>query len=107
MTATFTQVGGARLGMFNASWPFAKLSATPDQLRLSCLGRNYDFPKTSIRSLSRHSGIFSTGLRIEHTQSSFPEFIVFWSSPIFWSSGFAKLKAELESLGYDIRYGDS
>jgi len=103
MTATFSQTGGARLGMFNASWPFATLSATPDALRLSCLGRDYSFPKGSIRSLSRHRGIFSTGLRIEHSDSSFPEFVVFWASLFFWTSGFRKLKAQLESLGYEIR----
>ena len=68
--------------MFNASWPFATLSATPDLLRLSCLGRDYTFPKDSIRSLSRHRGILSTGLRIEHTDSSGPDFFLldFWVS---------------------------
>jgi hypothetical protein len=103
MIATFTHTGGARLGMFNASWPFATLSATPDALRLSCLGRDYNFPKSSIRSLSRHRGIFSTGLRIKHTDSSFPAFVVFWASLFFWTSGFRKLKAQLESLGYEIQ----
>ena len=103
MSETFTQTGGARLGMFNASWPFATLSATPDVLRLTCLGRDYSFPKGSIRSLNRHRGIFSTGLRIEHTDSSFPEFVVFWASLFFWTSGFQKLKTQLQSLGYEIR----
>jgi hypothetical protein len=103
MTTTFTQTGGARLGMFNATYPFATLSATPDVLRLSCLGRDYSFRKESIRSLSRHRGIFSTGLRIEHTDPFFPEFVVFWASLFFWTSGFQKLKAQLESLGYEVR----
>jgi hypothetical protein len=103
MTAIFTQTGGARLGMFNASWPFAKLSATPDALSLSCLGSDYSFPKNKTRSLSRHRGIFSTGLRIEHTDSTFPEFMVFWASLFFWTSGFRKLKGHLEIFGYEIR----
>jgi len=107
MDTTFTQTGGARLGMFNATWPFATLSATPDRLCLSCFGRKYDFPKSSIRSLSKYSGIFSTGLRIQHTESSFPEFVVFWVSLFFSSSGFTKFKGQLESLGYEIRDRDT
>lgn len=103
MTTTFTQTGGARLGMFNATYPFATLSATPELLRLSCLGRDYSFPKGSIRRLSRHRGCFSTGLRIEHADSSFPEFVVFWASLFFWTSGFQKLRTQLEGLGYEIR----
>ena len=103
MTATYTRTGGARLGRFNASWPFAKLSATSDALRLSCFGRNYDFPKGSIRILSRHRGIFSTGLRIEHSNTSYPDFIVFWASLPPWTSGFRNLKRHLESLGYEFQ----
>src|SRR5262245_21983228 len=97
MTAAFSQTGGARLGMLNASWPFATLSATPEILCLSCFDRDYRFPKNSIRSLSRYRFLFSSGLRIEHTDSSFPHLIV------FWPSGFRKLKAQLEGLGYEIR----
>ena len=103
MTAAFTQKGGARLGMFNASWPFATLSATPDALHLSSLGRDYASPKSSIRRLSSHQGVFSTGLRITHTDSSFPELVVFWASTFFWTSGFQKLKTQLENLGYEVR----
>jgi hypothetical protein len=97
MTSAFSQTGGARLGWFNVSWPFASLLATKDSLCLSCLGRDYTFSKSAIRSLSRHRGIFSTGLRIEHVEPSFPEFVV------FWTFCFQKLKTQLESLGYPVR----
>jgi hypothetical protein len=100
--ATFTQTGGARFDNFNASYPFATLSGDADALRLTCLGREYHFPRTSIRRLRRHRGLFSVGLRIEHTQDSLPEFIVFWASVFFWTSGFQRLRTELESLGYEI-----
>jgi hypothetical protein len=99
---TFTQTGGARLGWFNASYPMATLSGDSDALHLSCLGREYHFPRSSIRQLRRHRGLFSVGLRIEHTQDSLPEFIVFWASVFFWTSGFQKLRTQMESLGYDI-----
>ena len=102
MIAVFTATGGARLDSFNATYPLAKLSADCEKLQILCLGRDYTFPKGSIRRLSRYRGIFSVGLRIEHAESSFPQFIVFWASVVFWSSGFAKFKTQLESLGYEI-----
>ena len=100
--STFTQTGGARLDYFNATFPFATLSGDANALHLTCLGRGYDFPRRSIQRLSRHRGLFSVGLRIEHTQDSLPEFVVFWASVFFWTSGFQRLKTELESLGYEI-----
>jgi hypothetical protein len=93
----FSRTGGARIGYFNASWPLATLSATSDTIRLSCLGRELLFLKSNIRSLSRHGGLFSKGLRIEHTVASYPEFVV------FWTFGFETLKRNLETLGYEIR----
>jgi hypothetical protein len=102
VSASFRQDGGARLGMFNATWPFATLSATPDALLLSCFGREYVFPKPAIQGLSRHRGLFSVGLRIQHTVASHPKFVVFWASVFWWTSGFRRLKNELEMLGYTV-----
>jgi len=102
MNSAFSQTGGARLGFFNATYPFAILSADTEGLRLSCLGRNYAFSKNKIQSLSRHRGIFSVGLRIEHSEPSYPQFVVFWASMFFWTSGFQRLKAQLENLGYEV-----
>ena len=64
---------------------------------LSCVGRECSFPKADVQGLSRHGGLFSTGLRIEHTVSSYPEFVV------FWTFGFETLKRGLESTG--TRFG--
>ena len=102
MSEPISQTGGARLDYFNASYPFATLSADSQTLRLRCLGRDYVFPKSSIRRLSRHRGFFSVGLRVEHTEQSCPQFIVFWASVFFWTSGFQRLRTQLESLGYEI-----
>ena len=95
--SSFKQTGGARLDSFNAT-----LSGNPEALRLACLGREYHFPRNSIRRLRRHRGIFSVGLCIEHTQDSLPQFVVFWASLFFWTSGFQKLKTQLESAGYKV-----
>ncbi|HMJ91636.1 MAG TPA: hypothetical protein VK530_17575 [Candidatus Acidoferrum sp.] len=100
--SVFALTGGARIGNFNATFPFATLSFDSSALHLSCVGRNYHFPRSSIRRLSRHRGLFSVGLRIEHNQAALPEFVVFWASMIFWSSAFEKLQRQLEALGYEI-----
>ena len=97
MTPTFSQTGGARIGFFNATWPFAEFSATSDLIRLSCLGPECSFLRSDIRGLSRHIDIFSTGLRIEHTIAAYPKFIV------FWTFRYEALKRGLEGLGYEMR----
>jgi hypothetical protein len=92
----FTQTGGARLGWGNVSCPFAKLSATEESICLSVFGGRQIFPKSSIRGLSRHGGIFSTGLRIESEQMAHGKKV------IFWTFDFQSLKNALEELGYKI-----
>jgi hypothetical protein len=98
----FSRTGGVRLNFFNATWPLATLSGDKDRLRLWCpegvvsLNRLFVFPRSHIRRLSKYPGLLSTGLRIEHTLESFPEFIV------FWTFGFTNLKSELMRLGYDV-----
>jgi hypothetical protein len=93
---TFSQVGGARLGTFNATWPLAKLVASPEELKLWVLGIKLAFPKASITRLSEHHGYFSTGLRIEHSKPRTPQYI------IFWTFDFATLAKELPLLGYQV-----
>jgi hypothetical protein len=95
MASTFRQVGGARIGFFNATWPFVWLSATPDGLSLWC-GLRFTFPTERIRRLSWHKGVMSTGLRIEHSVPRYPAFFV------FWTFDFPALKQELETLGHEV-----
>src|SRR4051812_1069218 len=94
--------GGVRLNGFNASYPFAKFSADAEKLEISCLGRIYVFPKNSIKRLSRHRGLFSVGLRVEHNESNYPGFVIFWTDPFFFGAGFRRLRAALEGLGYAV-----
>jgi len=47
-------------------------------------------------------GLFSLGLRIEHTVPVFPSFVVFWISFAWSRAPFARLKEKLESLGYTV-----
>ena len=102
MSENFTQTGGARLDLYNATWPMAKFSASPAEIRLSVTGENFVFTRENITALNKHIGFFSVGLHIEHTEASYPKFIVYWSSIFFWSSSFKKLVANLERLGYQV-----
>ncbi len=96
MTSTFAQIGGARIGFVNATWPFAQFSADRDTIALRCLFK-FTFPRDSITKLGRYRGFTSSGLQIEHTVPRYPRFMV------FWTFSFDALKAELEALGYTVR----
>jgi hypothetical protein len=104
MSTSFWQKGGARIGWKNVTAPFATLSVSREALRISCFGTDYTFPKDTIAGLSRHRGIFSIGLRVQHTVPVYPDFIVFWISFIPWGGRrrFAALKQKLESLGHGV-----
>jgi hypothetical protein len=96
MTSTFAQIGGARIGFINATWPLARLSADRDAIALRCLFK-FIFPRDRITGLSRYRGFISTGLQIEHNVPRYPGFM------LFWTFSFDVLKVELEALGYTVR----
>jgi hypothetical protein len=91
----FKQTGGARISLFNATWPFATIEITDSEVRLRCFWRGWTFPKNQIIRLSKERS-FSTGLRIQHDIDSYAKFIV------FWTFGFGKLKRALEERGYTV-----
>src|SRR5262245_43646953 len=102
MDCAFSQIGGARLGWANVTIPYARLSGEQNALRLSCFGRDYEFLRSNIESLSRFRGLFSVGLRIEHIVPLYPTFVVFWVS-VFRNRPFLMLKKKLEALEYSVR----
>jgi len=96
MTNNFSQRGGARLGAFNATWPFAKIVVDSGSLKLLVFFKKYHFNKNEIAGLRGYEGIFSIGLLIEHHKKDYPHHIV------FWTFNFTKLKSSIEALGYSI-----
>jgi hypothetical protein len=98
----FSQTGGLRLDNFNASFPFATFSANREALQISCLEKDYIFPKSRIQKLSRYRGFCSVGLHIEHDQCDLPEFVVFWASLFVFTPGFWKLRVRLQALGFSV-----
>jgi hypothetical protein len=74
--------GGARIGWVNASWPFAKLTANSEILKLnvSLVGK-YEFHKGQIISIKKYGfiPILASGIKIEHNVQSYPQSIIFWT----------------------------
>jgi hypothetical protein len=74
------EIGGARIGMANATWPFATLTVNREKLQLnaSMLG-NLVFKPTDIISIVPCSGVISSGLKINHKVPKYKDDVVFWT----------------------------
>lgn len=74
------ETGGARIGMANATWPFATLTVNREKLQLnaSMLG-NLVFRPTDIISIAPCSGVISSGLKINHKVPKYKDDVVFWT----------------------------
>ena len=80
----FTQQGGYRVGRsallsFNASWPFGSVEVRSGYFVLHCISRRLVFPVSAVTSVSMYHGLFSIGIRIEHTIPNYPRFVVLWT----------------------------
>lgn len=71
--------GGARLGLFTATWPFARLTLDQDLLTLKVFSREYRLKKEEVRGLEYFRGWFSVGVKVVHTTSDMDSHAVFWS----------------------------
>ena len=95
--------GGLRWGSnfwygSNATWPFATLKATPQNLDISVgigpLRRTFAFNRSDIQEVSIKSGLISKGLKVTHLRSDCPPVIVFWTFRP------RRLLSEMAALGY-------
>jgi hypothetical protein len=81
MNGTFETTGGVTVGWVNASWPFAKLTATQNSLRIvvRLLG-NYSFTPETVVAITRYSvvPILGWGIQIQHCVPEYPERFTFW-----------------------------
>lgn len=81
MDNSVTATGGIRIGWFNASWPFARLQVTAQLLTISCgIFGSYAFKPDEVVGIEPYGSIpvISNGIRIVHTNATFPETIIFW-----------------------------
>lgn len=76
------EIGGARIGMANATWPFANLTVNENRLTLnaSIIG-NLTFKPSDIISIEPYSVIplLGQGIRIHHKVNNYKEKVVFWT----------------------------
>jgi hypothetical protein len=78
MNESLSFTGGARIGPFQGTWPFGRLSISPGQLTISlAFAGRYTFAPTEVAGLER-CGIAANGIRIVHTRSDCPETAIFW-----------------------------
>ena len=78
MNESLSFTGGARIGPFQGTWPFGRLSISTGQLTISlAFAGRYTFAPAEVAGLER-CGIASNGIRIVHTRSDCPETAIFW-----------------------------
>ena len=72
------ETGGARIGMANASWPFATLTVNKEKLELNAtiLGKLV-FKPSDIVSIEPDSSFFRSGLKINHNVPTYKNNVVF------------------------------
>ena len=103
---TYTETGGLHFGSSyrfasNYTWPFAILTATPEELSLrtsvGCfMKRTFIIERPQIRQIRKRRGMWSLGIEILHSVNEYPKFL------LFWTFQYRILKQQLESLGYEI-----
>jgi hypothetical protein len=101
MENVYTEAGGAVIGLWYLSFPFASLTVTSDQISLAVhtilFGKKeYLMAKDQIREITKFRGFFSSGVHFSVNDATTPEPLV------FWTFGFANLKQKLESHGYTV-----
>lgn len=74
--------GGARIGMANATWPFATLKVNRNQLELNAsIVGNLVFQPSNINSIKPYTQIplIGQGIKINHNVDSYNEKVIFWT----------------------------
>ena len=90
------ETGGARIGMANASWPFAKLIVNRDRLQLNAgIIGNLVFKPSDIESIEIDSSFLGSGIKINHTVKNYNANVVF--QPMGSST---KLITRIEQTGF-------
>lgn len=82
MMYEINETGGARIGMINATWPFAKLTVNKDVLTLSAgIAGKLVFSQSNIISIEPYSGmaLLGSGIRINHNVSEYNSNVIFWT----------------------------
>ena len=73
--------GGARIDLQNATYPYATLSVSSEQLELSVSQMAYRFSPHQVRAIEevRVIPLIGRGIRIHHDVVGYPQLILFWT----------------------------
>lgn len=70
--------GGARIGWTSISWPLISLTVSKDRLELNLgLLGNMVFKPSDVVSIEPYSGIFTGGIKINHTVRKYDDKVIF------------------------------
>ena len=91
--------GGARGDLFNATWPFAQLTLTPEKLVIQVMfSGTYSFTPRQVIKVEPYGIIpfIGKGVRIFHRVAGYPEKIVFW----YLCADARPLATKIKACGY-------
>lgn len=74
--------GGARIGWFNASWPFAVLRANREEIAIDVrFSGKYSFRRDQVVRIEPYGSLpmIGRGIVIKHTVAEIPERVIFWT----------------------------
>ena len=71
--------GGARVNMFNVTWPFATMEITKEYIEIKFFSKEYKFYVDEISVIEKYKGLVSKGLRIIRKNNGCPESFIFWT----------------------------
>jgi hypothetical protein len=95
--STKSFIGGARLGRFNATVPFARLVVSSGKAQLRCF-KTYELtPSDTMCEQYGSIPLFSWGVRFHHIRAEFPDPF------IFWCFGRKRVLETLRKAGFEIR----
>lgn len=98
MNEKFTLTGGARIGMANASFPFAELYVDKEILKINAsIVGNLVFQPKDVISIEPHTSlpIIGNGIKINHRVENYNSTVIFWT---FKNPNF--VISEIEKTGF-------
>lgn len=95
---THKQRGGSQIGWVNASWPLASIDVSPGKVTIRSMGQ-YEFVPSEVTAVEEVGSLpfFTTGIRIHHHKSQYPERVIFYTP-----GGRDYLLAALRRAGFPV-----
>ena len=102
----YVEIGGLRWGQSfvrsaNVSWPFAKILISPERVHVTMKFWKiwdlvFNFERNELQAIRKVRGFFNVGAQLEHRNTEYPPFILFWT---FRQKA---LLGEFRRMGYEV-----